>query len=135
MPSLKSDTRSLEHGTIIECDMFSAIVVTDEQLLVFSSEFSTLVHEGSVLKLTSCGSNAWTLEIHRYDEILIKRDWNDVVTVGWIDHLSDGYYEDDYSDWALNLERYDSWDDYRSLDSPARNLRSDRARNKRCCRR
>lgn len=122
----------LENGTLLECDTFSAIVVKEDLLLVYSSELPDYASEGSTLGLVGRGSNFWAVESHgRVGDFLINRDWNGVVTLDWGPSVWDEWYDDDdwdYYGYRDELHaRVDAYDDYRSLSSPGRIPRADRA--------
>lgn len=93
---------SLELGTVIEFDMFTAVVVGDDMLLVFESN-TDLVREGGVVYIKARGNNDWIVSLENEEtwtsaDYWIKRDWNDKVTTRDFD-------EWDYYAWP------DEWDD------------------------
>lgn len=73
---------TLPPGTIIDFEMFSALVVGDNLLLVFRAEDNYYgVTEGNLLKLNGRGPNDWTIRVYDDDrwekaDFLVSRDWN-----------------------------------------------------------
>jgi len=113
---------SLEHGTLIECDDFSAVVVTDSLLLVFDTSDDSYIKANDLLHLQSVGPNDWIVGSDNYGlERLIKRDWKGEISIDW---LADPWFDDWQDDWYgddifFDFTQFDAWDDYRSLSSPA----------------
>jgi len=124
----------IEFGTLIECDAFSAIVVASNLLLVFDIKFPDYMNVNDLLCLNSLGPNDWMISVSMdygvCDNYWIKRDWNGVIETNLADYWSDWYNDDDdYYDYLRNYVNEDiveSYDDYKSLSSPAHNPRCHR---------
>ena len=124
------DTKSkLPLGTLIECDEFSSISVSDDMLLVFDTDLPGYIDVNDVLRLEGRGSNDWAIITgsgFHYD-YGIRRDWNGCITTymfldpdSWDDWDWDFCWE-----WWEN-ESYDEYDDYRRINNPDRNPRERR---------
>jgi len=123
------DNKPLETGLVIDCEFFSAIVVREDLLLVFASELPEYASEGSTVELFPRGSNVWAMGLDYVDDLLLMRDVHGVVTAEWVPDAWDDWY-DDFPDYECMDPLYhlvDAFDDYRSLSSPARIPRADRA--------
>ncbi len=120
----------LEMGTLIECDMFSAIVIRDDLMLVFNSDIPEWAPEGSTIDLVPRGPNAWAIKRGYMLDFLIERDWKGNVTYDWTPDPWDDYESDWDFEWTFeepNSSLYEAFDDYRSLSSPAHIPRARRA--------
>jgi hypothetical protein len=125
----------LDTGTLIECDIFSGIVIADDCVLVFHTEVPEYVNESELVSLSELGSNDWALHVSgTYGDRIdfwVRRDWNGVVsTLDAPDPWFDNEWDDDYDYYWIfgaNVELYEAYDDYRSLSSPAHSPRSRKA--------
>ncbi len=124
------ETLPLENGTIVDCEFFSAIVVRQDLLLVFETELSEYAPEGGTVELFPRGSNVWSVGLRYCDDLIITRGFDGVVEASWVPDAWDDWYED-YDDYDFMFDssgnNLDAYDDYRSLSSPARIPRFDRA--------
>lgn len=106
---------SLLPGTIIDFDMFSAIVVGDNLLLVFESEVTYFAREGQLLRLECRGTNHWSLRVYDDDQwekadYLISRDWNGKMHCRSYDEFEwHSFWDDDDYDWEFEA-RQDEYD-------------------------
>ncbi len=124
----------LELGTLIECDMFAAIVVREDLLLICESESPDCLQEGTTIKMIARGPHAWSIQIYEsyYDsmDFLIERDWKGNITADWTPDPWDDYEGDWDFEWTFdepNVSLFEAFDDYRSLSSPAHIPRARRA--------
>ncbi len=125
-----SDLYPLDNGTIIECDMFLGVVVGADLLLVCSSELPDYAPEGGTLVLHPRGPNTWMVGLRYCEDFLINREFDGKITTDWVPDYWDDQEWDDYDfTWYCDPLSgiVEAYDDYRSLSSPARIPRSDRA--------